>query len=73
MASKTHVDNTVNERRLRPIYGTYNFVDHEIQFYGIRRVCSRLSVRSYPRDPRMTRLYNDTQVNEASLDFRLAG
>lgn len=23
MASKSHVDNTVNERRLRPIYGTY--------------------------------------------------
>lgn len=23
MASKSHVDNTVNERRLRPIYGMY--------------------------------------------------
>lgn len=29
MASKGHVDNTVNERRLRPIYGTYTRVDDD--------------------------------------------
>lgn len=46
MASKIHVDNTVNERRLRPIYGTYNFIDNEIGF-GIRRAHPRRTVRSY--------------------------
>lgn len=49
MASKTHVDNTVNERRLRPIYGTYNFIDDVIGS-GVRRVHPRRTVRSYPRD-----------------------
>lgn len=49
MASKTHVDNTVNERRLRPIYGTYNFIDNEIGS-DIRRAHPRRTVWSYLRN-----------------------
>lgn len=49
MASKTHVDNTVNERRLRPIYGTYNFPEDEVGS-GIRRLHPGRTVWSHPRD-----------------------
>jgi len=36
MASKGHVDNTVNERRLRPIYGTYTGVDDDLTSSPLR-------------------------------------
>lgn len=71
MASKTHVDNTVNERRLRPIYGTYNFIDNEIGS-DIRCAHPRRTVRSVSSALRMTRLYNGTQF-QVPLGFRLAG
>lgn len=71
MASKSHVDNTVNERRLRPIYGTYTRADDD-------RIPS--PSRTLPPDRSVvtpglvTRLYNGTRYETSlSLDFRLAG
>lgn len=59
MASKGHVDNTVNERRLRPIYGTYICADCiSSPSCALLLDCS---------DPRLvTRLYNDT-LSEVSF------
>lgn len=63
MASKGHADNTVNERRLRPIYGTYTCVDDD-RTPSPSRTLSPDCLVTTPE--LVTRLYNDTRY-EASL------
>lgn len=63
MASKGHVDNTVNERRLRPIYGTYTYVDDDCASNPSRMIPPH---RSIATPELVMRLYNSTRY-EASL------
>lgn len=69
MASRSHVDNTVNERRLRPIYGTYGSADRD---RGLKLV-SFISIEPCVLYPRNRQLGYVTTSSEASLFFRLVG